>query len=444
MVLSLFIFHFRPSYAQGNYLQDFQRLSERTIMGTARYVGMSGAMSAIGGDPSAALDNPAGLGLYRHSEALISFDYMHGITRQKDATLKGRTGLFMVPQASLVFSFPTPTENGKGVQSHTLMFAYNRVHSYSRLYDLAGQDNPSLGSVLDMYKCSLEIPYNPYLYNQTNTLVLRESGYVNEYAVDWAINVSNRFYWGVGLHIHSFVFSNEASYHETFAELDATGKNRCNANITSLFFSGADCALSTGFLYRPASWVRLGFGIQTPSVGAFNLITTGKFEARTDTMRIAPTWEDRGRVPDYHQPLHTSTSVAFQFGYYGILAFQYDYRHTPRAYDVHSLRTGLEVIPVAGLYINAGYAYESMFRKEYTPVPIDKEFIRQDAYFQYPQWSQYVSAGIGYRGSNFVAQLAYQYRWQSVNVYAHENAMNYPYAVHTDTHRVVLTIGWHR
>ena len=43
--------------------QDTQRLSEQEPIGTARYVGMGGAMTAIGGDPSAVKDNPAGLGL---------------------------------------------------------------------------------------------------------------------------------------------------------------------------------------------------------------------------------------------------------------------------------------------------------------------------------------------------------------------------------------------
>ena len=60
LALSPFAFSLSPLQAQ-----DFSRMSERSIMGTARYVGMSGAMTAIGGDPSACLDNPAGLGLYR-------------------------------------------------------------------------------------------------------------------------------------------------------------------------------------------------------------------------------------------------------------------------------------------------------------------------------------------------------------------------------------------
>ena len=52
--------------------QDIQRFSERQIIGTARYVGMGGAMTAIGGDASAVQDNPAGLGLYRRSEVMLT------------------------------------------------------------------------------------------------------------------------------------------------------------------------------------------------------------------------------------------------------------------------------------------------------------------------------------------------------------------------------------
>ena len=59
---------------QQSVAQDVQRFSERQIMGTARYVGMGGAMTAIGGDPSAVLDNPAGLGLYRRNEISLTLD----------------------------------------------------------------------------------------------------------------------------------------------------------------------------------------------------------------------------------------------------------------------------------------------------------------------------------------------------------------------------------
>ena len=86
-------------------------MSERSIMGTARYVGMGGAMTAIGGDPSASLDNPAGLGLYRRWEVLLTMtDLMFDRTQQitsDDMINPPKRRLYMVPQASVVFCLPT-------------------------------------------------------------------------------------------------------------------------------------------------------------------------------------------------------------------------------------------------------------------------------------------------------------------------------------------------
>ena len=45
--------------------QDIQRFSERQIIGTARYVGMGGSMSALGADMSTMGTNPAGMAVSR-------------------------------------------------------------------------------------------------------------------------------------------------------------------------------------------------------------------------------------------------------------------------------------------------------------------------------------------------------------------------------------------
>ncbi|MBR4499740.1 MAG: hypothetical protein IKP11_04295, partial [Paludibacteraceae bacterium] len=130
------------------YSQDAQRLGERSIMGTARYVGMGGAMTAIGGDPSAALDNPAGLGLYRHHEVMLTLDDAIDNTYQRGTNLGGRTNLFMAPHASIVIHIPTGAVDGVGVQAHNFLFSYHRVQSYNRLYNVRGLEGiPSLGGL---------------------------------------------------------------------------------------------------------------------------------------------------------------------------------------------------------------------------------------------------------------------------------------------------------
>lgn len=425
------------------FAQDYQRLSDRTIMGTARYVGMGGAMTAIGGDPSAALDNPAGLGLYRHHEVMLTLDEAIDKTTQRGTNLWGRASLFMAPQASIVIHLPTGAADGTGVQAHNFLFSYHRVQSYNRLYNLRGESMPSLGELFASVGANVGIPYCSDRMNATNALALNEWGYVNEYSVDWAMNIAHKWYVGLGLRIHSFSFSGDARYEETFATLNPQQQAMFNISSTGLVFSGAGCSFAAGLIYRPLSWLRLGFGIETPSLGRMFRSTRGDFIALTDSLRN--NWYDTNApFTNYHQPLHISTSVAFQVSYYALIAFQYDYRHQTQALDNHGLRMGLEVIPVPGLYINAGYVFESAFSRANNVHHVDQTLHRKDTYFQRVRWSQYLSGGIGYRGENVVAQLAYQYRWQRMQVYAHENTLENPYDLNTATHRIVLTLAWRR
>lgn len=48
--------------AQGIF--DALRYADNSINGTARYMSMAGAFTALGGDASSIHDNPAGLGIY--------------------------------------------------------------------------------------------------------------------------------------------------------------------------------------------------------------------------------------------------------------------------------------------------------------------------------------------------------------------------------------------
>ena len=100
----LFILLLAYSLSPIAYGQDVQRFAERTPTGTARYVGMGGAMTAIGGDPSAAMDNPAGLGLYRRSEISVSVEGTLDQTLQANTNTIYQTSRFTVPQISAIWA----------------------------------------------------------------------------------------------------------------------------------------------------------------------------------------------------------------------------------------------------------------------------------------------------------------------------------------------------
>jgi len=421
--------------------QDFARLSEQTIIGTARYVGMSGAMSAIGGDPSAAHDNVAGLGLYRRPEVLVSVETFHERTRQNTDPTKNSTTI-MVPQASVVFSLPTNNLSDEGILFHNFMFSYRRLHTYFRRWSAQGTNGPSLGALIEHADTNWDIDFCKDRMNATNAIGISESGAVNEFDLSWAMNISNRWFVGLGLTVQSYSLSSDAIFYETFDRKNGEGKTFSNQNTSSLLLTGVGVGASAGIIYRPVKWVRLGFGLRTPTVGKLSTYTSGNLRAQADTFGISYAGDFVYTDSKFHLPIHLSSSLAFQLGAYGLVAFQYDYIKHSQCDPLHSLRAGIEIVPVLGFYINAGYAYESSFNNVDKIISMDPTFERQDTYCVNPKAAQYISAALGYRGAHIIVQAAYQYRWQYVNLYAHENAE--PYFMRADTHRVVLTLGWHK
>ena len=69
------------SSVQAQETYENANLATQDLNGTARYVGMGGALDALGADISTISTNPAGIGLFRHSNASLSF----GMVSQKDA-----------------------------------------------------------------------------------------------------------------------------------------------------------------------------------------------------------------------------------------------------------------------------------------------------------------------------------------------------------------------
>ena len=416
------------------FSQDYTRLSERTIIGTARYVGMSGAMTAIGGDPSAVTDNPAGLGLYRRAEAMVTMDIGIDKALQTGQDQAGKTIRFSLAQASAVFSLGDFSKDD-GLIAYNFMISYKRHRTFSRDFFGYGKNGAALAPLLASADVEWDIDIPSYLTYDSNALRLSERGQVNEFGLDWAMNYSNKLYFGLGLRIHSYSLTEDALYQEVYG-------TEWLYNKSYVSHSGVGVGVAAGFIYRPLSWLRLGLAIHTPTIGSLRTSTDGKLQTMTDTLGTSYPRPLSFRDTDFHLPVHLSTSAAFQIGAYGMIALQYDLYKQQQSPMIHSLRAGVEVIPIMGMYINAGYACESTFKKEGDPILMDPTFERQDVYSQFPRTAQYASVALGYRGSFIMVQAAYQYRWQHIDLFAHENAA--PYDINTTTHRIVITIGWHR
>ena len=95
-----------PAAAQETY--ENVKVAAEDLNGSARYVGMGGAMEALGAELSTMKSNPAGIGLFRRSNATVSF----GAVIQGDApSMSGADKTHM--------SFDTSTVTGTAIGTTT-------------------------------------------------------------------------------------------------------------------------------------------------------------------------------------------------------------------------------------------------------------------------------------------------------------------------------------
>ena len=79
-----------PMMAQDAY--DAANIATKDLNGTARYVGMGGALDALGADISTIGTNPAGVGLFRHSEIRASLSVVSQQDSKKFGLVKELAG----------------------------------------------------------------------------------------------------------------------------------------------------------------------------------------------------------------------------------------------------------------------------------------------------------------------------------------------------------------
>ena len=463
--------------------QDLHILSSRDLTGTARYVSLGGAMTAIGGDPSAVLANPAGLGVYRRLDVSVTLDESVVISQQHGTANAGeRVNTFTASQASFIFSYEDKYRT-RGLLFNNIMLSYHRLATFNRTYSAgyAGEAG-SLADIAALNTWGLNEEalqpegrwsdenvgwlscqaYDTYLINpdpaepqkwysvletgQTvnNHIRVQETGYVNQYALSWGGNISNKIFVGASLNMISLYHNQTAAYFELFGDACTIDNN------TYVSHSGVGVNASFGIIAHPLRWLRLGASFTTPSAVTVTTINYGTLKTNLwyvdsigNPLQIAIASESpTNKYVDKSMtlPLRVSAGIALQLKNYGFLSLQYDYAHRKSISDTHTLRAGLEGVIVNRFFLTAGYAFESTF-KHNSPESLAPTSVRTDAYSQYLYLTHNASAGFGWHGDHFSITAAYRWRLQRFDIFAHEYAN--PYDVRATTHNIVVTFNFH-
>lgn len=452
---------------------DRQTWGETDIMGTSRYVAMAGAMAAVGGDASAAADNPAGLGLYRRDELMLTLDLQ--IDRP---SLGYQTRRFSCAQTSWNFCFLN--DRMSGVVANNIMLNYRRVKNFNREYGMTLRDmDYSQTDVMAMKTDGLpetslqgdrawydseigwlsKLGYEGYLINPDSTaadmwlpansgavdggLSVRESGSVDEFSIGWGMNVSNRWYIGAELGVRSMTYLKTSSYNEFFA------------NGTSYYLdsyvsaSGVGFLSKLGLLYRPTRFLRLGAAFHAPVPMAITVHNYGDLLYKNGGQYTVKSPDNTHSPSGFAQPMKVVAGLAFQISQYGLISLEYDYRHDldKRVLDTHLMKAGLEGVLANNWFINVGYALKMRTLdqgKWADPIQqLDYNTVRTDTEFANLQNAHYISGGVSFRHKYVVAGLAYQCCLKNENVHFHE-FQTAPIALHSTTHRFVLSLSWRR
>lgn len=167
MALVLFV-----AGANAQTIYDAANLSGKDLNGTARFVGMGGAMGALGGDITTMGTNPAGIGIYRSNDAAVSFGLSSYGT---ESTYRGNTlnmdktrGDFN--NAGFVLS--TKVGNVTALRYVNFGFNYQRVKSFYKDMRMEGNLG-DFSQTIYMANQALDLkdwPSNPYTDNEIGWL----------------------------------------------------------------------------------------------------------------------------------------------------------------------------------------------------------------------------------------------------------------------------------
>ena len=306
--------------AQG--VADIMQYANTDIVGTARYMGMAGAFNALGGDISTLSQNPAGIGIYRSSEVVVTAELGGVETQSQIGSNSYRTtgtditkSKFNIGANNLGYVGTFFTGNRDGLISFNVGFAYNRQAYQKRRYGVA-QNNmrngvsdyiadltnqwggsssdlslPSSGSSnsYDPYYDSSApwlsiLGYNAYVINPKSgssnsylglyandgnmlidgELAVSESRRIDEYTFNVGGNVSNLVYWGLGIGVSDITQTQRITYDEYYYTSSSSDYQNFRLN-NYLKTTGTGVNAKFGLIVRPAPQFRFGMAIHTPT-----------------------------------------------------------------------------------------------------------------------------------------------------------------------------------
>ena len=280
------------------------KLIDNDLNGTARYVGMGGALDALGADISVIGSNPAGLGLMTKSRAEVSFGFVSqpGVS----AFQQGNPTNASFDQVGFVYVMRNPKGDNSGlnfaVNYHkSRNFDYilsavgdlknasqNTLSFLKAIYGRRAEDgtsnfylettkngmirgtHPFTSQLDNLYYNNLMVDHNNAVSYSTATgydMQRAHTGYIGTYDVSVSGAISPRFYLGGTIGFHDVHYTGTGEYVEDLVDIS-------NKPLTALMVHdektitglGGDFKLGAIFLPIENSPFRIGLSVASPTL----------------------------------------------------------------------------------------------------------------------------------------------------------------------------------
>ena len=296
--------------AQNAY--DAEKLLGNDLNGTARFVGMGGAMGALGGDISVISSNPAGIGIFRSNDVSISFGFNNTSTKSNFSGVSMNENKTRASFDQIGFVYSNKIGNNTSLRFVNFGFNYHKSKNFNRLFSMGGAlDNLSqsfqLAQEMERYGLTesefndildVKNPYTKY-WNQlpvlgvmgvrtgvvdwvndseknihapwgwngfNNNFFSKETGGISQYDFNVSFNIEDRVYLGATLGVYDVNYDRYTSYTENLN--DDNGADNGGYTLDNYYrLEGTGMDLKLGVIIRPieSSPFRLGFAVHTPT-----------------------------------------------------------------------------------------------------------------------------------------------------------------------------------
>lgn len=335
------------------YTEDAFRFSGTENSTSARFNGLGGQQTSLGGDLSSLYGNPAGLGMFSKSEFSLSTSFINN-SNKADFLGNNNKSSFLNPNINnigVVFHSPIAKtgDTKKGLLSMNFGIGYQKTNFFRNDLEFGGNTNGNglgayftevangdsqldnnltnaayVGFLLEDELDPITGEPNGYYVNNTNVQSqyqkINTKGGQSNFDLSLGLNFSNTFYLGFGMGIASVNYRSEQSLQESGSYVD--NSSRYNADLLySYDTKGSGVNFKIGAIIKPVQEIRLGLSLETPTY--YNL--DDNYYERID---IGNT-NDYNSYPvnyDLKTPLKLNGGISYIIGNKGLISADVSYR----------------------------------------------------------------------------------------------------------------------